>query len=419
MGEQRVILHCDLNSFYASVACRQQPQLRLVPMVVGGNEENRHGIVLAANPLAKALGIRTAETLAEARKKCATLAVVPPDYAAYHQISRAVRKIYLRYTSQVEPYGIDEAWLDVTASRKLYGEGEKIAHEIRRAVHAEQGVTISAGVSFTKVFAKLGSDMKKPDAVTVIRPQDVKTKVWPLPVGELLYVGRSTRQRLWKANILTIGELANASPIVLEQLLGKHGKELWASANGFAAGHVAEYGTAPPPKSIGNSTTTPRDLSTREDVAYVLYALADTVGARLREECVMGETISIWMRDKQLASQVRQMGMPRTQCSQVLAKYALTLLDQTWDGRVLRAVGITVSHLSQDTQPDQLTLFADTKNEKRLQLERSMDRLNRRYGDGAVQRAVFFTDPHLGEALNLGSLSAMGILPHPGGDRGS
>lgn len=415
MEAQRVILHCDLNSFYASVACREQPKLRLSPMVVGGSEDRRHGIVLAANQMAKALGIRTAETLAEARKKCPELKVVPPDFAAYHTVSRAVRQIYLRYTSQVEPFGIDEAWLDVTASRKLYGDGVKIAHEIREAVKAEQGVTISAGVSFTKVFAKLGSDMKKPDAVTVLRPQDVKSRVWPLPVGALLYVGRSTRQQLWKANIMTIGDLACASPALLEKLLGKHGRVLWDSANGYNGGHVAEYGAVPPPKSIGNSTTTPRDLTTREDIAYVLYALADTVGARLREEGMMGETLSIWMRDKSLASQVRQMGIPRTQSSQVLAEYALQLLDQSWDGRFLRAVGLTVTHLSKDTQPDQITLFADAAQEKRLRLERSLDRLNRRYGEGAVQRAVFFTDPDLGEALNLGSLGAMGILPQPAG----
>ena len=236
----RTILHSDLNSFYASVEIRNNPTLADKPVAVGGDEQARHGIVLAANPLAKQYGIRTAETLWSARRKCPDLVIVPTHFDEYHRFSQAVRQIYLDYTSQIEPMSLDEAFLDVTGSRELFGDGETIAQTIRTRVKEELGLTVSIGISFNKIFAKLGSDYKKPDAVTIFSRKNYRELVWPQPVGNLLYVGKATAAKLAGIGIHTIGELAAADPAALQMLLGRMGPTLHDYANGRAENPVAE-----------------------------------------------------------------------------------------------------------------------------------------------------------------------------------
>ncbi len=238
---ERVILHSDLNSFYASVECLYNPEIRDKPVAVGGSVEHRHGIILTANPLAKKFyGLKVGEAIWQAKQKCPNLVVVPPNYSLYIRFSKEVREIYKNYTDLIESFGIDEAWLDVTESTKLFGTGEKIANEIRSRIRAELGITASIGVSYNKIFAKLGSDIKKPDATTVITQDNFMDVAWPLPVNDLLYVGRSTFKKLVNVGILTIGDLANSPLTFLKKLLGKWGEYLWTFANGYDSSPVVK-----------------------------------------------------------------------------------------------------------------------------------------------------------------------------------
>ena len=243
MSAERVILHSDMNNFYASVEARYHPELRERPMAVCGNPQLRHGIVLAKNELAKSCGVKTGEPIWQAVRKCPELTFAEPHYDLYASYSRMAKEIYSEYTDQVENFGLDECWLDVSGSTCLFGEGKLIAEEIRKRIHSELGVTVSVGVSFNKVFAKLGSDLKKPDAVTRIDRENVKEQIWPLPVGELLYVGGSTRNKLAKYGIFTIGELASSRVEFLRYILGKSGVTLWNFANGYDLSPVSDIGT--------------------------------------------------------------------------------------------------------------------------------------------------------------------------------
>lgn len=253
----RVILHSDLNSFYASVECLYHPELRGKPVAVGGSAEERHGIILTKNDLAKKCGVKTGEALWEAREKCPDIVILPPNFPLYLKFSKMARQIYADYTDKVEPYGIDECWLDVTGCNK---SGLEIAEEIRQRINFEMGVTVSIGVSFNKIFAKLGSDMKKPDAITVISKEHFKDKIWGLPAADMLYVGKSTNSKLARYAINTIGDIANMRVEFLTSFLGKMGGCLWAFANGLDDSPVAYDGEVAPCKSIGNSTTCYRDL---------------------------------------------------------------------------------------------------------------------------------------------------------------
>ena len=236
----RVILHCDMNSFYASVECLYNPSIRNKPVAVGGSVEKRNGIILAKNDVAKRFGVKTGDALWQARQKCPNLVIVPPDFKKYIKLSRLAVEIYNSYTNLVEGFGLDECWLDVTGSTHLFGSGEEIAEAIRQRVKTELGITCSIGVSFNKIFAKLGSDMKKPDAITVITKDNYKSTVWPLPVEDLLFVGRATKQKLNRYGIKTIGDLACSNLSFLETLLGKWGSYLWGYANGLDASTVRD-----------------------------------------------------------------------------------------------------------------------------------------------------------------------------------
>ena len=299
----RVILHVDMNNFFASVECADRPELWTKPVAVAGDVQARHGIILAKNQVAKGFGVQTGESIAEARSKCPSLVLLPPHMDRYKQISDKARGIYARYTDRVESFGIDECWLDVTGNGRLWGKdyGKVIAEEIRQRIKTELGVTVSVGVSFNKIFAKMGSDYKKPDAVTVITRENFRELLWGLPVGELIFVGRSTAKKLWYMQIRTVGDLARADPALLEGTLGKQGLTAWQFANGMDGSPVLHDGQEYPIKSIGNSTTTPVDMVTRRDAEIVLAQLCQSVATRLRTVDMRCTTVKLALRTTDLA----------------------------------------------------------------------------------------------------------------------
>ena len=302
----RVILHSDCNCFYASVEMLHRPECRTVPMAVGGDPEARHGIVLTANYQAKRSGVKTGMALWQARQVCPDIVFVPPRMDLYLRFSRMADEIYADYTDLREPYGIDESWLDVTASCSLKGDGLSIAKDISRRMKSELGITVSIGVSYNKIFAKLGSDYKKPDAITTMGRDEYRTKAWNLPVSDLLYVGRSTNKKLNMLGIKTIGDLAQADEQIIHSHLGKMGNVLIEFANGRDTSPVRKEYSHVPVKSVGNSTTTPRDLENNEDVKIILYALAESVSARLRENGFKCRTVEVSIRDIGLYHFTRQ-----------------------------------------------------------------------------------------------------------------
>ncbi len=383
----RVILHCDLNNFFASVECKKRPELWQIPMIVGGNIEARHGIVLAKNELAKKTGIKTGMVIWQAKMLCPNLVSVPPNMSEYIAVSDRVRALYYDYSDQVESFGIDECWLDVTGSVGLFGDGASIARKIREAVKKQEGITVSIGVSYNKIFAKLGSDYKKPDAVTVLTRENYRDIVWPLPVEDLLFVGRATKQKLNGMGIYTIGDLAQVPVQVLEQRFGKMGCVLWTYANGYDQAPVRRSTDSVPAKSIGNSTTTPRDLVDNDDVYQALFALSDTVATRMREQNLRGQVVEIWVRDNKLLSFVRQIKLAYPTClTKTIAREAYTLFldNYKWENPI-RSVGVRVSMLTSRSSPRQSDFFID---EVRLacfeDLAFSVDRMREKYGYQAV-----------------------------------
>ena len=294
----RSILHCDMNNFYASVECMLDPALKKYPIAVCGSVEERHGIVLAKNYKAKAFDVKTGDAVWQAKQKCKDLVVVPPHYEEYIKYSKLARSVYERYTDQVEPYGMDECWLDISGTESLFGSPEKVANEIRETMKFELGLTISVGVSFNKIFAKLGSDMKKPDAVTVIPKDTFKEKIWGLPAADLLGVGRATQRVLDSYCIRTIGDLANNDPEFLRRRLGKNGVVLWNYANGNDLSLVAKKDFVSPIKSVGHGITTVADLEKPEQVWPVFLELTQDIGHKLRVHGLSAEGVAIHIRDK-------------------------------------------------------------------------------------------------------------------------
>lgn len=391
----RVILHSDINACYASIELLFAPQLRGRPMAVGGDEELRHGIVLSKTEEAKRAGIKTGMTIWRARQLCPELLVVPPHFDRYIYFAGAVQKIYSDYTDRREPFGIDESWLDLTGCVAV-GDGESAAKEIGRRVKRELELTVSIGVSWNKVFAKLGSDYKKPDAVTVIDRAGFRDIVWPLPAEELLFVGRSTADRLKALGIRTIGELAGADADMLRVRLGKAGGMLHAYANGWDASPVRCAGDDPPAKSVGNSTTTPRDMCALSDAMPALVSLAESVGARLRKSRAMARTLTLEMRSAQLAWSSHRIRLPYpTDCDRELLEAALMLLAEAhaWPG-ALRGIGLRAEELVRSDVPEQVDILIDYVNrDKRRSLDSAVDRIRGKYGGEAVRRGAVFADP--------------------------
>jgi DNA polymerase-4 len=393
---QRTILHSDLNNFYASVECLYRPELRDKPVAVCGDAEARHGIVLAKNQIAKAAGIKTGDAIWQAKQKCPGLVTVSADFRKYLRFSRLARAIYADFTDQIESFGVDECWLDVTCSVNLFGSGSTIADTIRRRMREELGISASVGVSWNKIFAKLGSDLKKPDATTVITPENFRQVVWPLPAGELLYVGRSTRRKLENRAIFTIGDLAQRDVNDLHLLLGVWGGTLWSFANGLDSAPVRLTGEESVIKSIGNSTTAVRDLLNIEDVKMIIYVLTESVAARLRKHGLKCTTVAISVRDKDLLSFERQgkLNGP-TFVSNDIADKALELFvnNYRWD-KPIRSLGVRGADLVTADGHIQLDLFDRDKTEVE-ELERTVDIIRQRFGHYSIQRCNMLQDRQL------------------------
>ena len=387
----RTILHCDLNSFFASVELLSHPELRDKPVAVCGDPESRHGIILAKNEPAKKCGVQTAETIWQAQRKCPDLVLLPSHHEEYHRYSKLVNELYEHYTDLVEPFGIDESWLDVTGSMHLFGgSGQAVADRLRREVREQFGLTISVGVSFNKIFAKLGSDYKKPDATTVITRENFREIVWPLPVTDLLFVGRSSAGTLGKYGVRTIGELAAFDRDALVSLLGKQGEQLWQYANGLEHAPVTPAGTYIPPKSIGNGETFPRDLRGMEQLRDGLRPLAERVAFRLREHHMKCTTLQLTIRDPHFRDICRQRPLSAPTCTSLeLLRAAMEILSDCWNETApVRALTLTAQSLiPEDQAAEQFNLFdtsAPQRHAKRETLERTLDRLRSKYGTDKI-----------------------------------
>ncbi len=394
MGK-RVILHSDINACYAAIEHLHRPELNGKPLAVGGDPEARHGIVLTSDYIAKKYGVKTGMALWQAKQVCPELNIVSPRMDLYLRFSRMAHEIYGEYTDLQEPYGVDESWLDVTASSSLKGDGYKIAKEISNRMKSELGITVSIGVSFNKIFAKLGSDYMKPDAITTMYEDEFKSKAWELPVSDLLYVGRSTNQKLARFGIKTIGDLARTDEHLLMSQLGKMGGILWAFANGYDDSPVKMEQVHAPIKSIGNSTTTPRDLETDEDVKIVLYILAESVAARLRENGFKCRVIEISVRDNELYSFTRQHKIDHaTNITGEIATEAYRIFKKNYDWRKpIRSVGVRGADLVNDNYWEQIDLFSSVEQrEKQMKLDDAVDTIRRRFGFYSVQRGLMYRD---------------------------
>lgn len=392
---ERTIFHCDLNNFYASVECLHHPEYRNVPMAVGGDVEKRHGIILAKNMLAKKAGIKTGEALWQAKQKCPDLVLVRPNFTQYLRFSKLVRAIYADYSDRIESFGIDEVWMDVTEIVGRYPDARTLADEIRGRIREETGITASIGVSFNKVFAKLGSDYKKPDATTVITRENMKEIVFPLPIEDLLYVGRATTVKMHALGIYTIGDCARYDLDILKRKFGKWGEYIWEFANGFEKSPVLKEGREPTVKSVGNSTTCPRDLKTFDDIRIVCYVLAESVAARLREAGLRCLTVAVSIRDNDLESCVRQTKLPLpSDLSGEIAKAAMKLFRQNVDfSKPLRSIGVKAADLCVGDVPLQLSIFEDQQaREENLVLEKTIDDIRRRFGAQSIQRLMMLED---------------------------
>jgi len=397
---ERIIAHSDLNCFYAAVEMLRNPRLREVPFAVCGSVEERHGIVLTANYPAKSRGVKTGMANWQARQTCPGLYIVPPRIKDYIQFGGFVREIYAKYTDRVEPFGLDESWLDLTGCVPSFAAGIKTAQEIKERIKRELGMTVSVGLADNKVFAKLGSDIKKPDALTVISRDNFREIVWPLPVGDLLYVGRATKSKLERRVILTIGDLAKTSTQNLERWFGKVGLMLHAFANGEDKSRVAPGEYIHPIKSIGNSITCPRDLKTDQDVKIVIYALSESVGARLMELGFCATTIEFSFLNSDLTYYGTRQSKVKypTNLSREIADTAFRVFKKNYGHwpMPLRKIGIRGADLVSWQAPRQLTLEMDINKLSGLEeLERTINLLRKRYGNKIIQRALMHMDKEL------------------------
>ena len=383
--KDRVILHCDMNGFYASVELLEHPELRDKPMAVSGDPDNRHGIILAKNQLAKEYGVVTAETIWKAKQKCPDLQLVRPHMEKYRYYSGLINEIYQRFTDMVEPFSIDESWLDVTASQKLFGTGKEIADAIRQTVKSELGMTLSSGVSFNKTFAKMGSEYKKPDATTEITRENFKELLWPLPAGELFGVGRATNEKLRHLGIRTIGDIAGSKKEFLTAMFGKQGTLMWEHANGIDDDPVSLYNEREQIKSVGNGITFRRDLVTSDDIAIAVKGLSDTVAGRLRKYGLKACGVKVDIKDPhfKVISRQKQLISP-TWLAEEIASAASEIISQSWcKGSPIRMLTITGINLTEQVSQEQLSLFGtDIMTKEKMEL--TMDEVRKKYGKHAI-----------------------------------
>lgn len=387
--KDRTILHCDMNGFYASVELLDYPQYKNIPMAVCGDPKSRHGIILAKNEPAKKFGIKTAETIWQAKKKCPSLVCVPPHHDKYSKYSKMINEIYLRYTDMVEPFSIDKSWLDVSASLTLFGSGKEIADQIRETVKKELGLTLSAGVSFNKIFAKMGSEYKKPDATTVITRENYKKIIWPMDISEMFFVGKATADKLKTAGIHTIGDLANTSRPLLVSMLGKHGGMLYDYANGLDEEPVSLYSDREKIKSVGHGMTFTRNITGNEDIKAALSGLCDKVASRLRRNKMRAWGVKVDIKDPDfnVVSKQKQLDAAiNTAEDIIIASYEL--ITSFWPlDRPIRLLTVTAINLVDENEAQQLSFF-DTENTQRRQraesVERTLDMIRDKYGSSSI-----------------------------------
>ena len=385
----RTVLHCDLNNFFASVSLLSSPTVKDLPVAVCGNEEERHGIVLAKNEIAKSFGVKTAETIREAKAKCPDLVILAPDYKKYHEYSVKARSIYERYTDIIEPFGIDECWLDVTGSSLLFGSGEEIAERIRKEIKRELGITVSVGVSFNKVFAKLGSDMKKPDGITVISRENFKEKVWCLPVQDLLFVGKKTATKLNESGIFTIGDLRLCDDAFLTRLLGKNGISLKQYALGEDNSPVVTPTEDDMPKSIGRSVTPDRDITDRETVWKIYLELAEDISRQLRKKGLYAGGITVHTRTTTLSvKETTRSFSGGINSALLIAQKGIELFDECYKWNTpLRSVGLRAVNLRDCSSAIQQDLFGESGEEEKIEkIEDSIQSVRDKFGLGSIKR---------------------------------
>jgi DNA polymerase-4 len=389
---ERAILHSDMNCFYASVEQMLDPTLRGKAIAVCGSQETRHGIVLAKSQLAKKAGVKTGMAIWQAKECCRDLIVVPPQYDQYLKYSRLAHEIYLRYTDRMEPYGMDECWLDLTGCRL---DPVATAEEIRATTKSELGLTVSIGVSFNKIFAKLGSDMKKPDAMTVITQDNFRELVWPLPASDLLYCGPATTKKLANYGIHTIGDIAATAPEYLRGWLGVNGIALWHYASGTDTSRVMTDGWEAPIKSVGHGVTCVSDLLDNEEVWRVILELSQDVGHRLRVNGFLAKGVQIMLRDNSLFYKQYQTTLEMaTRSPKEIAEqcFALFKANYRWQNKV-RALCVRAISLVPEKCPQQLTIFDDpVRREKQDKMDAAIEDIRRRYGKRAVYNACLMGD---------------------------
>lgn len=386
---ERVILHCDLNNFFASVSLLYNQTLLLEPVAVAGRVEDRHGIILAKNEIAKKYGVKTAEPIWEAKRKCPNLYILPPLYDKYEEFSLKAREIYLRYTDMVEPFGMDECWLDVTGSQLLFGSGEDIAEKIKNDIKNELGITASVGVSFNKSFAKLGSDMKKPDGLTVISRENFKEKIYHLPIEDLLFVGKSTKHSLNSKGIFTIGDLAVCDENLLKKFLGKNGVSLKKCAMGLDDTPVLAPKESDTPKSISRSRTRSNDLTDMNDVWSELMLYGEEIAEKLRSYDVYAFTVTVSVRDTALQFKEYSTKITGgTQTGITLAREALKLFIENAP-LPCRSIGLRASGLKQSQGAFQTDMFSDAESEeKERRIEEEISNICSRFGENKLTRGV-------------------------------
>lgn len=387
MYNDRTVLHCDANSFFASVETVFHPEYGKVPMAVCGSSEDRHGIVLAKNELAKACGVKTGEVIWQAKQKCPQLLTAEPHYDLYKKFSKEMGRIFYDYTDMIEPFGIDESWLDVTASRRYFGDGISIAEKIRTRIKSELGITVSVGVSFNKVFAKLGSDLKKPDAITVISRDNFKQMLYRLPVSTLLFVGAKTATALSRVGIYTIGDAAGCKRQYLVSLLGKTGGQIWDNANGFDDSPVTPDGHVEKAKSVSNGMTFKRNLKTEADISFAVYYLSDEVARRLRQTDARCRCVCIDLRTPEFKHISKQMKVAPTCFAADIAKYVLCMIPHIHkEGEIYSLTVHTSDLVYGDDMQEYLPIFDDDAK-KFGELEYAVDEIRKKYGNSAIERA--------------------------------
>lgn len=385
----RIILHCDLNNFYASVECRKHPEWEGLPVAVAGNPEKRHGVVLAKNELAKSFGVKTGDVIWQAKQKAPDLVVVAPHFDEYMYFSKRAFDLYSDYTCYIEPFGPDECWLDCTGSTKLFGSGEQIADRIRADMIERLDLTVSVGVSFNKIFAKIGSDLKKPNGTTVITRENFREKLFPLPVSDMMSIGRKTDEKLAKLNIRTIGDLAAADPAMLKSHFGINGLKMHAYANGNDVEPVREYVKSRKIESVGHGMTALRDIDELDDARAMIFYLCEMITTRMRKYKVRGTGVSVNLRSSNLKHITRQKKLKvPTYATSEIADCAFSLVVANKSSMPLRTVTVSVYGLIPYGGYVQTSMFDDKPNEKEESLERAVDEIRAKYGKKSISRAI-------------------------------